>query len=494
MEHVFDWFRRQRELERPWLILGKGPSFALRDRYDLGAYHLLSLNHAVREQPVLLAHMIDLDVVDACGEGLLGQAAYVVLPWYPHVKNAPGTRSLDELRASHPLLRRLASEGRLLWYDLSTAPRRHGPGPVVQATYFSAEAAVSLLALAGVRRVRSLGVDGGAGYSMDFEDLTRRTLLANGHPEFDLQFRGIARTILRTAVDFAPLDHPSPIVACIASDESSALPDRVLEFSVRQHTSMSVRVQRVGAKDELQAMPSGGAGPNGLVRAIVLRSGALVLDDLRKLWTIPWVREALEVPADGPGATTRVRPAVSVATAAEMHRLGCLARAAMEYAPLTADSTHHGAGVTTYASLPASWNRQDRFEEGATSLLLYATPELRPWVSRAHPYGHLWVAALLEAVQAGFVTRELIRDEVRRGYVRPSLLDQVEQGTAESLLLPRSAWRRDAGFTPPGGPPAAPAGLLTHPLVVLRALARQARRRASAYRRRRADSAVAPRP
>jgi hypothetical protein len=70
---------------------------------------------------------------------------------------------------------------------------------------------VDLLALARVRRVRSFGVDCGAAYSGEFHDLP--TLLANSQPSFDLQFQGIARTIQRTEVDFAPLAPPSVRIA-----------------------------------------------------------------------------------------------------------------------------------------------------------------------------------------------------------------------------------------------------------------------------------------
>jgi hypothetical protein len=420
MRHFFEWFEQHGNRSEPWLVLGKGPTFGLRDRFDLSGYHLLSLNHAVREQPVLLAHMIDLDVVDACAEALRRQAGHVVLPWYPHVNNAPGPVSLGEIVPAHPLLRELSGEGRLLWYDLSTSPRRYGPGPVVRATYFSAEAAVGLLALAGVTCVRSLGVDGGAGYSTAFEDLNGRTLLANGQPGFDLQFQGIARTILRTGLDFAPLDQPSPIEVRIVSGEASGLPGRVLEFTVRRHTSMSVRV-RAG-----QSVEEAGTSPGGARAAIVLHDNALVFDDLRKLWSRP--------------------PA---------------------------------------SDLPESWNRRDWYLAGDTSLLLYDAPALRPWNSRVHPFGHLWVAALLEAVQEGFISADQIRTEVREGRVRPSLLEQVERGSPEGLLVSWSARRGDAGFTPPGGLPADRGGRLVSPLSLLRAFARQARRRAGDYRRRR---------
>jgi hypothetical protein len=467
---------------RPWLILGKGPSFAQRARFDLSGYALLSLNHAVREQPVQLAHMIDLDVVTACGAALLSHAEYVVLPWYPHVQNAPGARSLDELAPDHELLRRLAEHGRLLWYDLSTAPRRYGPGPVVQATYFSAEAALNLLALAGARVVRSLGVDGGAGYSTHFEDLARRTLLANGQPAFDLQFAGIARTILQTGLDFAPLDQPSPIVACVLSPEPAPLPERVLEFSMRKHTSMSVAVHRIGSPHDLDhvrlasADEQGHTGGGGLRRAILLRSDALVLDDLRKLWSRPMEGEGIAVPSEPKPCGSDGIPSIALITAAVERRHEAMAAAA----DVLGGRPPGLAGVPPVASsLPASWNCCGR-SEADMGLVSFRAPGPPPWLARGHPLGHLWVATLIEAVQAGFVSLDLIRTEVRLGRVRPSLVEQVETGNPEGLLVSRSARRLDAGFVAPDGPPASQPE--NRPMLLLRAFARQARRRVRAYR------------
>ena len=481
MQHFFDWFRHHEQSDQPWLILGKGPTFALRDRYDLARYRLLSLNHAVREQAVRLAHVIDLDVVDACSEALRRHADYVVLPWYPHVDNGPGARPLGELVQGHPVLRTLADEGRLLWYDLSTAPRRQSPGPVVEATYFSAEAAVSLLALAGVRQVRSLGIDGGATYSADFDDLRRRTLLANGQPGFDLQFRGIARTILRTGVDFAPLDLPAPIALLIGSSKGSALPDQVLEFSARQRTSMSLRVYRLSPSadpaEAWTAMAELSEDAMGRRRAILLPTGGLVLEDLRGLWPRP------EPPGDADqAAATRTRAdtrepgastAPAVITAADPAGLS-----------LALSGLQSGGGPPHAIDVPARWKRRDRVEDGDTSFLIYERPELRPWLSRGHPHAHLWVATLIEAVEHGAVSLEQVRAEVRGGLVRPSLLEQVERGSPETALVSWSARRRDEAFVPPEGPQPRQSGFLDDPLLLLRALARQARRRAALYRRR----------
>ena len=467
MEHFFDWARGHVDPAVPWLILGKGPTFALRTRFDLRGYRLLALNHAVREQAVDLAHLIDLDIVRDCGDALEGGAERVVIPWYPHVDNQPGRRPLSEIIPHSAVLQRLHQGGRLLWYDLSTGPRRHGNGPVVQATYFSAEAAVSLLSLAGVRRVRSLGVDGGATYSADFDDLARRTLLANGQPAFDLQFRGIAKTIHQTGIDFAPLDLPSPMLACIVGEEGSVLPDRVLEYSVRRRASMTVRFERVGSAKPVD-LASATALDQPWRRVILCRHGSLVLDDLRKLWARPFEGEAVESPRRPAGDPSSL-PALVMVSASAPSRLEELAAAAPN-------------GVAASETLPVSWGGSG-LSASASSIVHYDDPTLQPWVSRAHPLAHLWVGELLDAVRHQCIPLELIRAEARLGHIRPSLLEQIERDNPEPLLTSRAARQLDAQFVVPGGTTPACREASAAPRDVLRAVARHVRRQAGAYRR-----------
>src|SRR5437773_12170715 len=96
MKSFFEWFQSDRVNQlKPWLILGKGPSFSKRTQFDLDQYHRISLNHAVRELPVRVAHMIDLDVVNDCGDVILRNAEFLVLPWVPHVEIDPGRTTLE---------------------------------------------------------------------------------------------------------------------------------------------------------------------------------------------------------------------------------------------------------------------------------------------------------------------------------------------------------------------------------------------------------------
>lgn len=182
-----------RLMNRPWIILGKGPSFSDRDHFDLSnsgllGYNRLTLNHAISEVGAAeVAHFIDMEAFDACRESV-GKAGAVVMPWIPHVDFRPGKRTLVDWVRHHAKLQQLSAEGRLYFYNLSTARgRRCGAYLVITAKYFSAEAAVGLLAVAGIKTVFSLGVDGGSTYAKEFTQAGMVPLL-NGQKAFDKQF------------------------------------------------------------------------------------------------------------------------------------------------------------------------------------------------------------------------------------------------------------------------------------------------------------------
>jgi hypothetical protein len=475
-QNFFDWWKAAPLPAWPWLILGKGPSFSRRRSVALDDYHLLGLNHVCREQPVTLAHVIDLDVVDACAEALESRAQWVVMPWRPHVVRTqwgggtvrrPGSADLAELAATHPVLRRLRDRGRLLWYNLATAPAANGPSPVVDVSFFSAEAALNLLALAGVRCVRSLGVDGGTAYGHEFRDLTGTTRLADGQGTFDRQFRGIARTLLRTGIDFAPLFVESPIRVYVGATEAQMLAVRVLEYSIREHASMSVEVyplHRVGIDIPMPKDPAcrprtpfsfqrfvipAAAGHRG--RAIYLDSDMQVFADLRQLWTLPFGDADVLSVAEPPGSGRASQFSVMLL---DCQRLGwdigdivaSLDSGRLGYEALMGDLA---VARCIRATIPPRWNSLDRFSKGETALLHYTDMMRQPWVWADHPLGRLWVRDLLEAVDAGFVDGRLVEEHVSRGWVRPSLLYQLEQRCVDGRLLPARVLARDRDFVPP---------------------------------------------
>ena len=71
--------------DRPWLVLGKGPSFSRRYEFRLQDYNTFALNHVVREQSVDVAHVIDIEVVEPCANALLYNCNWLIMPRRPHV-------------------------------------------------------------------------------------------------------------------------------------------------------------------------------------------------------------------------------------------------------------------------------------------------------------------------------------------------------------------------------------------------------------------------
>lgn len=469
MQTFFEWFRAQTiDTGDPWLMLGKGPSFSRRHSYNLSRFHTLSLNHVVREQPVRVAHIIDYDVVNDCADSILRNAEILVMPLYPHMKFRAGTQTLEELAGVNRTLRLMNERGRLAWYNLSTAREKHGDSPVVRAAYFSAEAGLNLLAQAGVRVVRSLGVDGGNNYSHDFDDLKDKTLLSGGHTTFDLQFQGFARTILTTGIDYAPLDLDAPVRIYVGATAAQQLPVRVLEYSIRKHASLSTEVfplYQAGIEIP-QPLDEGKrtrtpfsfqrflipelAGRRG--RAIYLDSDMLVFRDIRGLWTLPFDgADVLAVDWAGkPGGPAQFSVMLLDCAALDWD-IGRIVRA-LDVGELSYEQLMFEMAMAkrVRGSIDPAWNSLERFKAGRTALLHYTDMERQPWVSRRNPLNRIWMRELFEAIDGGYVSVEEVKEQVRLGHVRPSLLYQVSERIADSRRLNRKARALDESFVPPG--------------------------------------------
>jgi len=480
----FEWHSSLDEAARarPWLMLGKGPSFEKRRDHRLGDFNLLGLNHACCVQPVLLTHLIDWEVVEQLGEALIDNSRFVVIPWVPHVRRPrrfgvtrfdPGRKTLLDYVSSSAVLSRLAVAGRLLTYDLWTEQsRRFGGGPVILAAYFSSTAALNLLCAAGVRKVVSLGVDGGRHYANEFNPLRQSTLLAGGQSSYDLQFQGFAKTLSSGGVDFSPLDVESPIKVYVGTEPEQMLATAVLEHSIRAHASMSVEViaihkeiERTGTVIPAPASPLGaGRTPFSFQRfaipalkgyrgrAIYVDSDMQVFSDIRELWT--WPMDGAQIASAGVPPGSRRKPQFSVMLLDcevlrwnVMELIARLDRREWTYEELVYEMA---AAERVSVCLPPRWNSLERFRAGETALLHYTDMNSQPWLSIANPLARLWCRGLFDAIDRGAIGESVVRDHVRRGWVRPSLAWQVQERVDEPLLVPREVLRRDEReFVPP---------------------------------------------
>ena len=195
---------------KPWLLLGKGPTFSQHRFQNLDDYHTIAINHVIREVRTDIASVVDIGVIADCGEAIDANARFLLMPGWPYDTQGIQSRALEAYFDALPILRKLSGEGRLLWYNLGGEHCAAG-ARVVPPGAFSAETLVSLLALSGARTIRTLGVDGGRHYDGVFADIAAQTCLQNGQESFDVQFEGIARTVRRYGLDYAALALPARV-------------------------------------------------------------------------------------------------------------------------------------------------------------------------------------------------------------------------------------------------------------------------------------------
>jgi len=207
LRELTEWWRAVDGRSRSWLILGKGPSFEQRGRYDLRPYTTLAINHVVREMPVFATSAVNYEVVGDCGDAIYRNSRYLLMPRYPHSLPGAGDHLLETYFETYPVLERLCREGRLVWYNLSSD--RAAPGsPVIENGPFSVCILFNLLAAMGARRLRTLGIDGGRDYAPSFADLAGGD---GGRFKYDYQFQDMMATVKRCGLDYAPLAPLTPL-------------------------------------------------------------------------------------------------------------------------------------------------------------------------------------------------------------------------------------------------------------------------------------------
>jgi len=463
-----EWMRSCPLPDRPWLVLGKGPSFARRHHLDLSGYNLASLNHVVRELEVDVAHYIDLDAVEQCADVLPRNAQWLLLPRYPHVNFRPSDEPLEVLCEKVPVLRDFAARGRLVWYyhDLRSRPElkdRYPPdaAPLIRVDAFSAEAIVNVLAMLGVKTVRTLGVDGGIHYGSAFHDLNGKTRLANGQSSFDRQFYWIHCTVKENQMDYGPLHEP--IRVYVGTDDSQMVAVQVLEFSIRQFASRPVEVVPllnlpVPMPQDPANRPRTGfsfarfliprlAGYRG--RAIYLDADMLVFSDIAELWGLPMEGyRVLCSRQDEPPPTWKDNPHFQPGRQMSVMLLDCdrlewkidgivrgLDEGRYNYRQLLCDLCivpQHEVGET----MPPEWNCLEHFQAGRTRLLHYTDMEMQPWRHRHNPLWSIWRAYYRAAVAAGAVQPELVETGIANGWLLPELADDLRFAPSRSGRLP----------------------------------------------------------
>ena len=466
MTPLVNWWT-DAEKSATWLIMGKGPSFEARGDYDLSGFRVISLNHIVREMPVEIAHMIDLDVLRDCAEAIENNARFLLMPRVPHSKGAPQSKTLDELKTEFPILERLGRQKRLLWYNLAQSPGVPELSPwqykkqnkskqstptaesfVVPMGHFSGEVVTTILGMLGAKKIRTLGLDGGQKYAAQFSDLDK-TRLDNGHENFDVQAHGIADAIQRYDLDYGPLNSETPMRFFIGTDESQLLGAKLLEYSIRKHSTItSTFDDMMHVESPMPQNPANRprtnfsfnrfaspalAGHQG--RAVYVDADMQVFRDARDLWDTSFGdAKVLHAPSSSP-----TRPFQLSVLLMDCSRLDWTLDkivADLDSEKLTYDSLMKEFKLEPEGALKpgltTDWNSLEEYHAGRTGLIHYTDMHTQPWVFGRNPNGDEWVGYLKSALREEFVSWDDLKAAQSKGYLRPSLMWQ--------LKLPRKVW------------------------------------------------------
>ena len=252
----------------------------------------------------------------------------------------------------------------------------------------------------------------------------------------------------------------------IAATPAEWLPMRVLEFSIREISSIPVEVSPIYSFERSipvpEALENRPRTPFSFQRflipelcgfsgkAIYLDADMQVFQNITGLWDRPFSGSDLQTVEKAEGSR---RPQFSVML------LDC-SKLNWKIEEIVADLD---ANRLNYASLmfemrvakniawtiPDTWNSLEHYEPGETALLHYTDMNTQPWVSIKNKNANLWVSCLRRAVNSGFISRSDIEREIEAGNARPSLLYQIENGLDDPRALPARQLLRDVKFIPP---------------------------------------------
>lgn len=96
-----------------------------------------------------------------------------------------------------------------------------------------------------------------------------------------------------------------------------------------------------------------------------------------------------------------------------------------------------------------TWNSIEKYEENKTALIHYTYMKYQPWTSTENKLCYLWVGELIEAVKEKFISIDYIKEHIAKGYVRPSLLSQIENNTPDCSKLSKDILFLDKEFVAP---------------------------------------------
>ena len=234
-----------------------------------------------------------------------------------------------------------------------------------------------------------------------------------------------------------------PIRIFCGSDRSQRLPFEVLAHSIRRHTNRALEIRAID--NGLAPIPSDPrlapytefsfarfaipALCEHAGRAIYMDSDMLVFVDIGELWDTELAGASIAIEIGSRSRANRSKSAAvmlldcaALDWQVEPIVLGLGKR--YDYNELMSVEPLVAAGQMRELIVDG-WNDLDRYQSGHTRNLHFTEIRTQPWVYAAHPHGQLWVDEVARMLASGALAASDLEEEVRLGYVRPSLLPQL---------------------------------------------------------------------
>ncbi len=211
---------------------------------------------------------------------------------------------------------------------------------------------------------------------------------------------------------------PEVIRICVGTEPKMLIPEKVLMYTIRKHTSRPVAFFRMLGPFWDKA-PSGVTGfsfrrwmiPEFFDHkgfAIYLDADQIVLDDIAKLWSSKDSYEGkshLWCAYKGKRALTSV-----LLINCAMCRTWQNIPVRLKNKELSRREVMHGKWIRPKPfDLGYGWNHIDLYKPGETKLLHYSDLKRQPWFQPEHPLRDLWEKELKEAIEGGVVSQEDLR-------------------------------------------------------------------------------------
>lgn len=183
-------------------------------------------------------------------------------------------------------------------------------------------------------------------------------------------------------------------------------------------------------------------------RAIYMDSDQIVFKDIEALFDRPmWGKKVLIRPKGGPDkAKNKSRSSVMLLNCSKLDWQIDKLIASMDADEFDNYRLISLKFMSGKGRFPRHWNSLDHYETGKTALLHFSRRDTQPWIGTNHPWAHLWFDELFSAIDAGDISLEEVHTASDNGYVRPSLIWQVEQREKSPAKIPAHLHKLDKEF------------------------------------------------